>query len=130
MSSVSPLGSNLKEIWANYISSDHNLSEITYNEQPTWVGKINDSNLEEIETIKQSDALFNKLDPTVLMAVMVSRKAFTESGWSNSSVIGVNFGSSRGATSLFEKYHKTFINQKSTPTLTSPTTTLEIFPVG
>ena len=72
-----------KEIWANYISSDHNLSEITYNEQPTWVGKINDSNLEEIETIKQSDALFNKLDPTVLMAVMVSRKAFTESGWSN-----------------------------------------------
>lgn len=124
MSSVSPLGSDLKEIWANYMSSDHKLSEITYNEQLTWVGKINDSNLKEIETIKQSEALFNKLDPTVLMAVMVSRKAFTESGWSNSSVIGVNFGSSRGATSLFEKYHKTFIDQKNTPTLTSPTTTL------
>lgn len=124
MSSVSPLGFNLKEIWANYMSSDHNLSEITYNEQLTWVGKINDSNLEVLETIKQSDPLFSKLDPTVLMAVMVSRKAFTESGWSNTSEIGVNFGSSRGATSLFEKYHKTFVNNKSTPTLTSPTTTL------
>ena len=71
MSSVSPLGSNLKEIWANYISPNHNLSEIIYNEQLTWVGKINDSNLEELETIKQSDTLFSKLDPTVLMAIMV-----------------------------------------------------------
>lgn len=124
MSSISPLGSNLKEVWANYISSNHNLSEITYNEQLTWVGKIKDSNLEELETIKQSDQLFSKVDPTVLMAVMVSRKAFKTSGWSNASEIGVNFGSSRGATSLFEKYHETFIIKKNTPTLTSPTTTL------
>lgn len=124
MSSISPLGSNLKEVWANYISSNHNLSEITYNEQLTWVGKIKDSNLEEFEIIKQSDQLFSKVDPTVLMAVMVSRKAFKTSGWSNTSEIGVNFGSSRGATSLFEKYHETFISQKNTPTLTSPTTTL------
>ncbi|MGY0426675.1 MAG: beta-ketoacyl synthase N-terminal-like domain-containing protein, partial [Polaribacter sp.] len=37
---------------------------------------------------------------------------------------GINFGSSRGATSLFEKYHKEFLETKKSSTLSSPTTTL------
>ena len=45
-------------------------------------------------------------------------------GWSKSDQLGINVGSSRGATALFETYHKQFIREGKSATLTSPTTTL------
>jgi 3-oxoacyl-(acyl-carrier-protein) synthase len=47
-------------------------------------------------------------------------------GWGEEKNISINLGSSRGATQLFEKYHKNFVQNKDdrlTP-LVSPTTTL------
>ena len=38
--------------------------------------------------------------------------------------MGINIGSSRGATTLFEQYHQSFLNRGSAETLASPTTTL------
>ena len=47
-----------------------------------------------------------------------------QAGWSSSDNFGINLGSSRGATALFEKYHEEFLKNNSAATLTSPTTTL------
>jgi 3-oxoacyl-[acyl-carrier-protein] synthase II len=60
-----------------------------------------------------------------LMAIYTARKAFELSSWENEE-FGINIGSSRGATSLFEKYHKEFIESDKgrVSTLSSPTTTL------
>jgi 3-oxoacyl-(acyl-carrier-protein) synthase len=44
--------------------------------------------------------------------------------WNSDQLFGVNFGSSRGATTLFEHYHADFLQNKSAHTLSSPTTTL------
>jgi 3-oxoacyl-(acyl-carrier-protein) synthase len=57
------------------------------------------------------------------MAILVARKCFENSNISNQNV-GINFGSSRGATTLFEKYHTDFINEGLVSTFTSPATTL------
>ena len=53
-----------------------------------------------------------------------SRSAVKNAGWKGSDNFGVNIGSSRGATSLFEKYHELFLKHNETKTLSSPTTTL------
>ena len=44
--------------------------------------------------------------------------------WNTSDNFGINIGSSRGATRLFEMYHENFLKNKQTSVLTSPTTTL------
>jgi 3-oxoacyl-(acyl-carrier-protein) synthase len=58
------------------------------------------------------------------MAILTSRKAIENAGWQQGDDFGINIGSSRGATQLFEKYHSEFIATGKTSTLTSPTTTL------
>src|SRR5690606_31952515 len=63
------------------------------------------------------------LDPTVLYAIYASRAALGQAGWKDGD-FGVNIGSSRGATGLFEKYHGEFIQKGEVSTLSSPTTTL------
>ncbi|HAO14921.1 MAG TPA: beta-ketoacyl synthase, partial [Tenacibaculum sp.] len=44
--------------------------------------------------------------------------------WQSQDNFGINVGSSRGATSLFEKYHREFIETGRSSTMSSPTTTL------
>ncbi len=68
---------------------------------------------------------YRELDPSVLMAIHVSRKAVEQAGWGRSD-FGINIGSSRGSTHLFEKYHEEFLQSggQRVSTLSSPTTTL------
>jgi 3-oxoacyl-(acyl-carrier-protein) synthase len=56
--------------------------------------------------------------------MLASRKAIAKAGWSKQDVFGINIGSSRGATDLFENHFKEYMSTGSAPTLTSPTTTL------
>jgi 3-oxoacyl-(acyl-carrier-protein) synthase len=57
------------------------------------------------------------------MAILVARKCLDNSQFSDKNV-GINFGSSRGATTLFEKHHSDFISDGFVSTFTSPSTTL------
>ena len=74
--------------------------------------------------MQQSDHKYKALDPSVLYAMVASRKAVHEAGWNANHDFGINIGSSRGATALFEKYHKEFLETGKASTLASPTTTL------
>ena len=89
-----------------------------------WVGKIAEEIIAEIETIREENRNYQALDASVLYAIYVSRLAVKQSGWEANSDFGINIGSSRGATQLFEKYYDAFLETGKSETLASPTTTL------
>lgn len=124
LASISPLGNNPEAIWQNYLSNKTLFSSKIFNGQPQHVATIPAEIRNEIEVLKQSEIKYKALDETVLLSILVSRRAIKNAGWKNSDTFGINIGSSRGATQLFEKYHKEFLETGKTATLASPTTTL------
>ncbi len=124
ISSVSALGNSSEEIWGNYQLPKHFLSKRKFGEDEVFAGFLPQQLQEEIEKLRTNLPNFKNLDPTVLLAIFSSRKILAEAGWQNEKNIGINIGSSRGATSLFEKYHREFIETGKTAVTTSPATTL------
>ncbi|MGB5500014.1 MAG: beta-ketoacyl synthase N-terminal-like domain-containing protein, partial [Maribacter sp.] len=124
IASISPLGGNLDETWKAYQGNDHLLVRKKIGDFSDWVAPLSDSCRVEIEKLRNSDSNYNELDNSVLYAIFASRRAIEKSGWSARDNFGINIGSSRGATSLFENYHEEFLSAKKTSTLSSPTTTL------
>ena len=124
ISSVSALGSTQETIWKNYLHDAHFMSERTFENSTALVAQISQEDLAEIEQLKQSDAKYKNLDNAVLYTLFVARKAIVQANWTTEDNFGINIGSSRGATALFEKYHQDFLQHKRAETLSSPTTTL------
>jgi len=124
LASISPLGKNPEEIWRNYLSNETLISTKDFNGTPQFVAIIPQEIRNEIEDLRKSEIKYKALDETVLLSILVSRQALKNAGWSSGDEFGINIGSSRGATQLFEKHHKEFLETGKTSTLTSPTTTL------
>lgn len=124
LSSISSLGNNPETIWNNYKNHRHFLSQIDVVNQKVWVSKLDEERNELIKKLAESDPKYKSLDRSVLMAMLVSRKAMQMAGWNATDNFGINIGSSRGATDLFEKHHLEFIQTGKAHTLASPTTTL------
>ncbi len=124
IASVSPVGSSPVEIWENYLRPGHFLKRIAIGHQKEWVAEIGPAAKALVEQIAMSDPKYKVLDKSVLYAMYASRKAVESAGWKASEKFGVNMGSSRGATALFEKYHEEFVIRNKVSTLSSPTTTL------
>lgn len=120
ISSVSPLGCHPKEIWNNYKNDSHFFTATDGN----WMAKLPSEAKKEIELLKKSNPKYKALDHSVLYAIFASRQAVKNAKWNASDNFGINIGSSRGATHLFETYHQEFLKNNKTETLTSPTTTL------
>jgi 3-oxoacyl-(acyl-carrier-protein) synthase len=124
ISSISALGTSLEDTWAAYQSPNHHFVKKEFNGNLEWVSPLSEKVKQEVFNLRQSDTKYKMLDDSVLFAIYASRKAMTAAQWKAHDNFGINIGSSRGATSLFEKYHKEFIQKKRTATLASPTTTL------
>lgn len=124
LASISPLGKSPEAIWRNYLSNETLISNKEFNGKPQFVATIPQEIRNEIEVLKQSEIKYKALDETVLLAILVSRQAIKNAGWKKGDDFGINIGSSRGATQLFEKHHKEFLETGKTSTLASPTTTL------
>ena len=124
ISSLSALGSNQDVIWNNYQNEAHFITEKAFENFTALVAQISEKDRLEIEVLKQSDSKYKNLDNAVLYALFVARKAIKKANWTSEDNFGINIGSSRGATTLFEKYHKDFLENKHAETLSSPTTTL------
>ncbi|CAM1334553.1 beta-ketoacyl synthase N-terminal-like domain-containing protein [Tenacibaculum aestuariivivum] len=118
--SVSALGSTTKQIWENYLNDNHFLSQ----QNDIWAGRLTSDDKNAIQAIRNSDNKYKSLDDSVLYTIYVARKAIEKTNWTSEDNFGINIGSSRGATSLFEKYHKEFLETGKSATLSSPTTTL------
>ncbi|WP_340077198.1 beta-ketoacyl synthase N-terminal-like domain-containing protein [Leptobacterium sp. I13] len=124
VASLSPLGSRLEKIWEAYQSPKHYIIEKEFSAFTALVSELNEQDKTAIAGLRDSEAKYKALDNTVLYAIYASRKAVKQASWGKGTHFGINIGSSRGATSLFEKYHKDFLSRKKTKTLSSPTTTL------
>ncbi len=122
--SVSALGSSSENIWKNYLNDQHFLTLKEFENFKAWVAQISQDDKNAIEKVQNSDNKYKNLDPSVLYTLFVTRKAIEQTNWKASDNFGINIGSSRGATSLFEKYHKEFLATGKSSTLSSPTTTL------
>lgn len=122
-SSFSPLGDNPESVWENYLTDKTLISEREIEGKKQIVCTLPKELVEQKESLRKSDK-YRNLDDSVLYAILASRKAIERAGWKETDVFGINIGSSRGATSLFEKYHTEFIETGKTSTLASPTTTL------
>jgi 3-oxoacyl-(acyl-carrier-protein) synthase len=123
IASISALGITSAEIWDNYLHKNSLFQKLTANKKEYWVSKFSDKEITFLNTIINSDSKYKHLDKSVIMAILVARKCFENSNFSNKN-IGINFGSSRGATTLFEKHHTDFITNGVVSTFTSPATTL------
>ena len=119
--SISPLGSTQIEIWKNYTDSSHYFTKENNTE---YTAPLSLNAQQEVEALKKSNSKYKNLDNSVLYAILAARNAVENANWKEESDFGINIGSSRGATALFEKYHKDFLENKQAQTLSSPTTTL------
>lgn len=124
MASVSALGSETEEIWQQYQNSRHTFKEESFGNFDAFVSGLREKDRSIVDFIKK-EPNYKDLDDSVLFSILVSRKAILNTDWTDKK-FGVNIGSSRGATSLFEKYHQEFLNNEfgKVSTLSSPTTTL------
>lgn len=124
MASVSALGSGEEEIWANYQRKISLITKKPFGPFSAMVSEIPRHYSNSIEALRNTKN-YRDLDLSVLMAIYTARKAFEKSAWKQDE-FGINIGSSRGATHLFEKYYKEFMEngKGQVSTLSSPTTTL------
>lgn len=123
IASFSPLGKTSDDIWKEYLNPRSLIIEKQLGTTLALVSPLSESLANEVQTLRDSDVKYKSLDNSVLYAILASREAVKKAGWHNSK-FGVNIGSSRGATQLFEKHHQEFLATGRTPTMTSPTTTL------
>lgn len=123
-SSLSAIGSNEDEIWKSYLCDEHKISTRNYGDKPVFVAQLSPNDKEKINELRLSDNKYKNLDDSVLFAIYSSRKTIENANWNTKDNFGINIGSSRGATNLFEKYHEEFIQTGQSSTLSSPTTTL------
>jgi len=124
IASISPLGNTPETIWKNYLDGKSLFVEKNFGKFNALVSELAPDSCDLISEIKQSDHKYKALDNSVLYAIIASRQAVKNAGWKNDDVFGINIGSSRGATSLFEKHFETFLETGKAQTLASPTTTL------
>lgn len=107
-----------------YKNSGHAITAHDFDGRKAFAAFLPAGLKEEIEQIRLSSARFGYLDKSVLYAISSSRAAVKQAGWRKGDNIGINIGSSRGATQLFEHYHEHFLKSGRAETLSSPNTTL------
>ncbi len=124
ISSISPLGISISEIWEQYKKPSHSISFQDFEGVQTPIAKLTAEAKQIISAIREESDHYKSLDDSVLFGIYAARNAVLKAGWKKDLDFGINVGSSRGATKLFEKYHKEFLDQGISSTLSSPTTTL------
>ena len=123
IASVSSLGNNSQNIWDNYVAKQPLFVNETMDAQEFVVSKIPSEIEKELKKLQATNSNYKNIDRSVLLAILVSKKAVEDLTFPKKN-IGINIGSSRGATSLFEKYHTVFKATGKVSPYTSPTTTL------
>ncbi len=119
--SISALGINLDEVWQSYQSKQ---ALFVKNHSNDWVCALNEKQEDVIENLSNQNLKKHKLDRTVLMTLALGQSLISLAGWQKNKKIGVNIGSSRGATHVFEQDYAYFLKTGQAKTHTSPTTTL------
>lgn len=123
LASISSLGEDPEAIWKAYTGMDHCLREISLGNQRVWASTLPVAIKEKLAALR-GDPKYRALDDSVFFALYTARMAVARAGWGMGSSFGVNIGSSRGATGLFERHHQDFLATGKAAALASPSTTL------
>lgn len=119
--SISPLGITPQEQWKAYLEKT---THITWDEDlEAYTAVLTPNGQKEVQKLRKESSKYERLDPTVLYGMLAARMAVSNAGWKDGN-FGINVGSSRGATQLFERYYEAFTKRNIVPTQTSPSTTL------
>ena len=123
IATISPLGNTVDEVWKNYLSEDHFFQFEEDGDGFSWKGNLPEYLKQEVNELRNEISKYRYLDNSVLYAILAARSAFENMGFRDRNA-GINIGSSRGATGLFEKYHEEYIKTGKSSTYSSPSTTL------
>ena len=119
--SISALGF---DPWSSYQQQErHYLVQDAYGH---WMGRLPIAAESRIIKLCSSDKHYFQVDRTVLLAITAAEQAIARAGWSSGPGLGIQIGSSRGATNTWEHYHQQWeggIEGGLSP-MTSPLTTL------
>ena len=124
LSTLSPLGSTAEEVWQNYNNPSPLFQLVPFGNTLEYVAPLSTASKKVLKEIAKRDSKYKSLDPSVLMAIHTSRQALIQANWKEKTDFGINIGSSRGATTLFENHFQEFLEIGKAQTLASPTTTL------
>lgn len=124
LSSLSPLGHTPESIWNNYLNGQSCIRTHTIGGRQVPAASLGPIEAGLVDELRDSDPRYKHLDNSVLYAMIASRNAVRNAGWGKDADFGINIGSSRGATDLFEKYHTEFLQTGTTGIQSSPATTL------
>lgn len=124
IASISPLGHSSEILWEKYSDDSHCFEMHDFFPNQAFAAFLPQDSRLEIEKLRNSDHKYKFLDKSVLYGIYASRMAVKNAGWKSGDTFGINIGSSRGATHLFEKHHSEFLKSGKVNTLASPVTTL------
>lgn len=123
--SVSALGTSRKEVATSY-QSNHTFLQL----DPVtgyWLGRISEVP-EPKGALARRPRFLEQVDRTVLLSLLAVDQFWEDLPWSkqDGGEIGINIGSSRGATGLWEHYFRSYQKKEdiAISPLSSPTTTL------
>lgn len=119
IASVSALGASTEKVWQHYRDGVPLFSEMDGN----MVSKVASEIETEVQNLQHANDRYKNLDRSVLLAILAAKKSAGTFEFQSKNY-GVNIGSSRGATGLFEKYHQDYLQHGKVSPFTSPTTTL------
>jgi len=114
--STSPLGGDDVSIWATYQTP----STLFRWESQGPMARLPENEEQALEDLRAFRA-YSRLDRSVLLAMLASQRAVQGQ---RAERLGVNIGSSRGATRIWEKAHQQFLREGQVSALSSPTSTL------
>lgn len=124
INSFSPLGNTSDEVWENYLRPESLIADYTHGGHTFPAAGISPQLRKAVSGLKSEQQRYSELDDSVLYALLAARGAVAQAAWKTEDVFGVNIGSSRGATQLFEKHFTEFITTGRTSAYASPSTTL------
>ncbi|MDC7995200.1 beta-ketoacyl synthase N-terminal-like domain-containing protein [Altibacter sp. HG106] len=122
ITSLSALGSRSHAIWEAYQNGSPRFSQWKHDAGSDWVSKLSTEIITTLDELRLDRHGYDTLDKSVLMAIQAARQ-LSLSGI-NQNRLGINIGSSRGATGLWEQYFQEFQQEGKVSPFTSPTTTL------
>ncbi|MBL4662836.1 MAG: beta-ketoacyl synthase [Flavobacteriaceae bacterium] len=123
IASVSALGISSASIWQRYLDGKALFSKKEMDDTEIWGAFVTSEVEDALKKLQCSSPSYKNLDRSVLLAMLASNNAFDALKFPQKN-IGINIGSSRGATALFEKYHTQYQLKGKVSPYTSPTTTL------
>lgn len=87
-----------------------------------WVGRLPATTDRALAELAGSDRAYGRLDRTALLAMWAGARTVAQLDWPAG--FGIQIGSSRGATGLWEAAYAEFLGTGQVPAVTSPFTTL------